>query len=181
MKATGIVRKIDDLGRVVIPKEIRRTMRIRTGDLLEIYTDKNGEVIFKKFSLLEDFPEIAANFAESVNKACGLAAIGTDANTVIAYAGISKTDAFKSPISEELAKIMDSQQLYVWQTDGKKITLTDSRNKNFIKTAMPIFSEGDVIGSVALIEPDDLADAPSEAEIIIVKTAAAFIGRHLEN
>ena len=92
MKATGIVRRIDDLGRVVIPKEIRRTMRIREGDPLEIYTDREGEVIFKKYSPIGELASFAAQYAETLYKTCSLSVVICDRDAVIACAGVSKKD-----------------------------------------------------------------------------------------
>ena len=92
MKATGIVRRIDDLGRVVIPKEIRRTMRIREGDPLEIYTDREGEVIFKKYSPIGELVSFAAQYADTLNKTCGMSVVITDRDVVIACAGVSKKE-----------------------------------------------------------------------------------------
>ena len=91
MKATGIVRRIDDLGRVVIPKEIRRTMRIREGDPLEIYTEKDGEVIFKKYSPIGELANFVGAYTETVNKATGLTSIITDKDSVIAASGDRKS------------------------------------------------------------------------------------------
>ena len=92
MKATGIVRRIDDLGRVVIPKEIRRTLRIREGDPLEIYTERDGEVIFKKYSPMGDLTELAAQICESIVKNTGHIAAVSDRDSIIAVAGASKRD-----------------------------------------------------------------------------------------
>ena len=92
MKATGIVRRIDDLGRVVIPKEIRRTMRIREGDPLEIYTDREGEVIFKKYSPIGELGQIAAQYAETLCKTCDLSVVVTDRDEVVAASGVPKKE-----------------------------------------------------------------------------------------
>ena len=98
MKATGIVRRIDDLGRVVIPKEIRRTMRIREGDPLEIYTEKDGEVIFKKYSPIGELSNFVGAYTETVNKATGLTAIITDKDSVIAASGLHKKELFEESV-----------------------------------------------------------------------------------
>ena len=84
MKATGIVRRVDDLGRIVIPKEIRRTLRIREGDPLEIYTEKDGGVIFRKYSPKGDLQEFAAQMCESIGSATGRVAAVSDRDTIIA-------------------------------------------------------------------------------------------------
>ena len=112
MKATGIVRRIDDLGRVVIPKEIRRTMRIREGDPLEIYTSKEGEVIFKKYSLMGGVDEFAAQICETLNKTTGLTVAVTDRDSVVAAAGSARRDLIGKRISTELEQIMEDRAIY---------------------------------------------------------------------
>ena len=92
MKATGIVRRIDDLGRVVIPKEIRRTMRIREGDPLEIYTDNDGEVIFKKYSPIGELSGFAGVYAEVLHKTGGAPVVVCDRDHVVAVSGIPKKE-----------------------------------------------------------------------------------------
>ena len=101
MKATGIVRRIDDLGRVVIPKEIRRTMRIREGDPLEIYTSRDGEVIFKKYSLMGGVEDFAAQLCETMSRSTGAICAVTDRDTVIAVAGGAKRELLAAPILSE--------------------------------------------------------------------------------
>ena len=118
MKATGIVRRIDDLGRVVIPKEIRRTMRIREGDPLEIYTSKEGEVIFKKYSLMGDIDDLASQFCEALSKnVSGIVAV-TDRDTVISIAGGGKRELLEKRISGELEKILEDRRLYLGSAES---------------------------------------------------------------
>ena len=109
MKATGIVRRIDDLGRVVIPKEIRRTMRIREGDPLEIYTEKDGEVIFKKYSPIGELGDFAANYVETLAKARGHCSCITDRDNVIAVSGLPKKELIEKPVSSELENVMNEK------------------------------------------------------------------------
>ena len=113
MKATGIVRRIDDLGRVVIPKEIRRTMRIREGDPLEIYTDRDGEVIFKKYSPIGELNAFAAQYADTLHKTCELDVIICDRDAVIAAAGVPRRDYADKQLSEELEKIIEGRSMYI--------------------------------------------------------------------
>ena len=113
MKATGVVRRIDDLGRVVIPKEIRRTLRIKEGDPLEIFTDKEGEVILKKYSPIGELSEFAAEYAETLTKTTGHIACITDKDTVIAVSGASKKEWLEQGISQELEEILDNKVKYV--------------------------------------------------------------------
>ena len=180
MKATGIVRRIDDLGRVVIPKEIRRTMRIREGDPLEIYTDHEGEVIFKKYSPIEELAETASQYADAMNKACGILSVIVDRDIAVACAGMPKKDILEHKISSDTDSIIDTRQLYAWRNGDKKISVLDRQEKYYAKVIAPIFSEGDIIGAVAVVEADNLSE-PTETEIKLVQTAAAFLGKQLES
>ena len=127
MKATGVVRRIDDLGRVVIPKEIRKTLRIKEGDPLEIFTDKEGELILKKYSPIGELSEFATGYAETLAKTTGHIACITDKDTVIAVSGTSKKEFFEQDISEELEKIMDEKENYA-SKDNKNISIPITKN-----------------------------------------------------
>ena len=121
MKATGIVRRIDDLGRVVIPKEIRRTMRIREGDPLEIYTTKEGEVIFKKYSLLGGLEDFAAQFCDTLSRSTDFTAAVTDRDAIIAVAGVGKRELLGKTISEPLERIMEDRQVWLWDSGEETV------------------------------------------------------------
>lgn len=180
MKATGIVRRIDDLGRVVIPKEIRRTMRIREGDPLEIFTDHEGEVIFKKYSPIGELSGVAVQYADALNKACGLAIVVIDRDVVVACAGVSKKEILEHRISTEIENIIDGRQLYIWNSSDQKILVSDKQEKYFVQVAMPIFAEGDVIGAVAIVGSETMTEA-GDTEIKLIQTASAFLGKQLES
>lgn len=180
MKATGIVRRIDDLGRVVIPKEIRRTMRIREGDPLEIFTDHEGEVIFKKYSPIGELGEFAAQYAETLQKTCHLSVAVCDRDSVIASAGVPKKEYADRKLNNEFEKLIESRSLYKY-SGGDKITVTDDTTY-FVSCAMPILAEGDIIGCVAsLAEDSETRRQPDEVEIKLIQTAAGFLGRQLES
>ena len=184
MKATGIVRRIDDLGRVVIPKEIRRTMRIRKGYPLEIYTDREGEVIFKKYSPIGELGEFASQYAETMHKTCDIAIVITDRDTVIAASGVPKKEFIDKAISPDLEKIIESRSLYRYRIGDKKIYATDdtSDGKNFISCALPIVTEGDIIGCVvSFCNEENAIKMNEELETKLVQTAASFLGKQLEN
>ena len=187
MKATGIVRRIDDLGRVVIPKEIRRTMRIREGDPLEIYTDREGEVIFKKYSPIGELAGFAAQYAETLHKTCSLSVVICDRDAVIACAGVSRKEYTDKPLSDELEAIINSRGLYVWHEGEEKLPVLSSGADmtHFISCAMPIISEGDIIGCVASVQLNDESrdsGAPmGDVEVKLIQTAAGFLGRQLES
>ena len=118
MKATGIVRRIDDLGRVVIPKELRRTLRIREGDPLEIYTTSEGEVIFKKYSPIGELGDFAANYAETLAKTSGHGTCITDRDNIIAVSGIPKKGIIEKPVSAELGNVMNEKLIFNIRTDN---------------------------------------------------------------
>lgn len=182
MKATGIVRRIDDLGRVVIPKEIRRTMRIREGDPLEIYTDREGEVIFKKYSPIGELNSFASQYAETLHKTCDLSVIITDRDAVIASAGVPKRDYNEKRLSADLEKIIDNRAFYQYNTGERKLSAIDASGTHFISCAMPIISEGDIIGAVVSVLPesDSGENRNISLESKLVQTAATFLGRQLE-
>ncbi len=185
MKATGIVRRIDDLGRVVIPKEIRRTMRIREGDPLEIYTDREGEVIFKKYSPIGELNAFAAQYAETLHKTGEINVLICDRDAVIAVSGVPKKEYAEKHISGELESIIESRQLYNGRNaESKLLPVADA--SHYIACAMPIICEGDILGCVVSLEP---IDAPAQrrgehersVEVKLVQTAASFLGKQLES
>ena len=178
MKATGIVRRIDDLGRVVIPKEIRRTMRIREGDPLEIYTSRDGEVIFKKYSLMGGLDDFAAQFCETLSKSAGFPAAVTDRDTVIAVAGGGKRELLGKRLSGELEQIMEDRKIYQHQPGEREIFVTDTGDAYRAAVAAPIIAEGDVLGLVLFVTDSD--KATGETEYKLAQAIAAFLGKHME-
>ena len=181
MKATGIVRRIDDLGRVVIPKEIRRTMRIREGDPLEIFTDRDGEVIFKKYSPIGELTAFAAQYAETLHKTCEMSVIICDRDSVVASAGVSKKEYGDKPLSEELEAIAEGRGFYAYRVGENKISPLRDGGSHFVSCAMPIISEGDIVGVVAALESNDADKAPEPVEQKLIQTAASFLGRQMES
>ena len=184
MKATGIVRRIDDLGRVVIPKEIRRTMRIREGDPLEIYTDREGEVIFKKYSPIGELNSFAAQYADTLHKTCELCVVITDRDAVIAVSGVPKKEFADKSLSAELDSIINARGFYSYDGKGKRIHVTDNQDSGyFVSAVMPIITEGDITGSVVSLIPDGetVSKVGSELESKLIQTAAGFLSKQLES
>ncbi len=183
MKATGVVRRIDDLGRVVIPKEIRKTLRIKEGDPLEIFTDKEGEIILKKYSPIGELSEFATEYAETLAKTTGHIACITDKDTVIAVSGGSKKEYLEQGISPELEQIMDEKENYTSQENNNvSIPITKNENnakKNNAQVVYPIIADGDVIGTVILLSKDANVKM-SEVEQKVVQSAASFLGTQME-
>ena len=183
LKATGIVRRIDDLGRVVIPKEIRRTLRIREGDPLEIFTDKEGEVILKKYSPIGELSEFASQYAESIHKTSGHITCIADRDTIIAVSGASKKEFLEKSLSAELEKIIEEKATVVVKSpDEKTIAITadeGNERKYSAQVISPIISEGDPIGAVMLLstEPDIRM---GEVEAKLAQAAAGFLGKQME-
>lgn len=179
MKATGIVRRIDDLGRVVIPKEIRRTMRIREGEPLEIYTNTEGEVIFKKYSPVGELSDMASQYAEVLSKGTPLAVVICDRDHCIACAGIPKKEMLERRISPALDELMEERRKHIGKPgDGKRLAVLEGVERS-AAVAMPILSAGDVTGAVVLLTPESGA-VPSEADAKLAEVAAAFLGRQME-
>lgn len=180
MKATGIVRRIDELGRVVIPKEIRRTMRIREGDPLEIYTDKDGGVIFKKYSLMGGLGDFAGQMCETLNKTTGEIAVITDRDACIAVAGAARRELADKRVSPELEQIMEGRQIYQFKPGASPLPLCEDSDKYVISCAAPILSEGDVLGCVLFAGTDSEIQS-SETDYKLAQTIAGFLGRHMES
>ena len=178
MKATGVVRRIDDLGRIVIPKEIRRTMRIREGDPLEIFTDKDGGVVFKKYSLMGGLSDFAGQMCDTLAKLSGLTAVIVDRDNVLSVTGAPRRDLAERPISEDLERLMENRQLYVRQSGAEQLSVCRDSERYHITVCAPILSGGDVLGAVLFVAEDD--QTVGETETKMIQTAAGFLSRHME-
>jgi AbrB family transcriptional regulator (stage V sporulation protein T) len=179
MKATGIVRRIDDLGRVVIPKEIRRTMRIREGDPLEIYTDNDGEVIFKKYSPLGELGAFAVQYAEVLNKTSGFPVVVCDRDHVIAVAGVPKKELIERRVSSALEDHMEQRKAFSLTAAGDSKLQPVEGVDRYAVAGAPIISSGDVCGSIMLLA-EEQAGAAGDTEVKLIATAAAFLGKQME-
>ncbi len=180
MKATGIVRRIDDLGRVVIPKEIRRTLRIREGDPLEIFTERDGEVIFKKYSPIGELGDFATEYAETLSKTSGTPVLITDKDNVIAVSGAPRKDLHEKRISDRLEQLMDEKRLFVMEPGGSDpVPIVEGADKYYAGVMAPIISEGDTIGTVVMVT-DLTGDSMGEVEQKLCQSAAGFLGKHME-
>ena len=183
MKATGVVRRIDDLGRIVIPKEIRKVLRIKEGDPLEIFTDKEGEVILKKYSPIGELTEFASTYAETIAKTTGHITCITDKDTVIAVSGGSKKEFLEKDLSKELEEVLENKEVFTSKENNEiAIPVTKDEGRQRIYNAQvvyPIISDGDVIGSVVIISKEPNKKF-GEAELKVAQSAAGFLGNHLE-
>ena len=181
MKATGIVRRIDDLGRVVVPKEIRRTLRIREGDPLEIFTDREGEIILKKYSPIGELGTFAKQYAESMAQTTGHIIAISDKDQFVAAAGSLKRELILKPISQGLEQAINEREMVIAAKEDKQfVKITSEEDSEFTyQVICPIVSEGDTIGSVIILTKEPKAKL-GEVEIKLGTTAAYFLGRQME-
>lgn len=182
MKATGIVRRIDDLGRVVIPKEIRRTLRIREGDPLEIFTDREGGVILKKYSPIGELTDFSKEYAESLQQSIGHIILIADKDAFISVSGSSKKEYVEKKISNDLEKIMeDRKSVLLGEGGGKVIPLynDEEEGKYNYQVISPIIAEGDAIGAVIILSKDS-SEKLGDLEMKLAETAASFLGKQME-
>lgn len=179
MKATGIVRRIDDLGRVVIPKEIRRTLRIREGDPLEIFTDREGGIILKKYSPINELTDFSREYAESLQDVIGHIILISDKDAFISVSGTSKEDYEDRKVSSRLDEIMEGRKSVLLGLSDKVIPLhkDDSMDEYKYEVIAPIIAQGDAIGSVIILSKDEEI---GELELKLAETAAAFLGKQME-
>lgn len=177
MKATGIVRRIDDLGRVVIPKEIRRTLRIRDGDPLEIFTEKDGEVIFKKYSPIGELSAFADKICDVLYRSGDCTALVCDRDEVIAVCGVPKRELLGKRLSPELLELMNARQVYA--APSASIPICCDSDSLCVSAAAVIVTEGDVMGCVSFAAPEG-SEPPTEVQVKLTATVAAFLGKQME-
>lgn len=182
MKATGIVRRIDDLGRVVVPKEIRKTLRIREGDPLEIFTDREGEIILKKYSPIGELGVFARQYADSLSQTTGHTICITDRDQVIAVSGAPKKDLIAKPISKQLEDVIDNRSsVMAIKEDKKFVPIVSGELEDYHSQVIsPIICEGDAIGSVVITTRENRMKL-GDAEVKLANSAAGFLGRQMES
>lgn len=179
MKATGIVRRIDDLGRVVIPKEIRRTLRIRESDPLEIFTDREGEIILKKYSPIGELSSFAQEYAEALAKAAGCVACITDKDQVIAAAGNGSREYTDRRIHRNLEEIITERKNLCITGSGFVKIAEEDKMEYTAQVIYPITCAGDAVGSVLILGKKGETKF-SETEEKLAQAAAGFLGRQME-
>ncbi len=173
------MRRIDDLGRVVIPKEIRRTLRIREGDPLEIFVDRDGAVILKKYSPIGELGDFAKEYAESLADATGHIALISDRDVVIAVSGAAKKDFLDKPVGEEIEQSMEDRRLTMDTTPGDHSVVRDRVEHYSSRVIVPIIAAGDPIGAVLLLSRDEGVKM-GEVEQKLAETAAGFLAKQME-
>jgi AbrB family transcriptional regulator (stage V sporulation protein T) len=182
VKATGIVRRIDDLGRIVIPKEIRRTLRIREGDPLEIFVDRDGEVILKKYSPIGELGDFAKEYAESLHDAVGHIALICDHDAVIAVSGAPKREFLDKRVGSAVERAMQERQTVRWRAGMPghgTLAGEDDDGPEFASYVIaPIVGAGEAIGAVILASRAGGA-ALGDMEVKLAETAAGFLSRQM--
>lgn len=183
MRATGIVRRIDELGRVVIPKEIRRTLRIREGDPLEIYTDHDGEVVLKKYSPIGEISAIAKDYTDSLYRTLGHVALICDRDAVVSSSGAAKREYVEKAISSEVDQILQNRQIAVMNlADGARlIPLTaDDRPETYTaQIVTPILADGEIIGGLILLSRES-GTSMTDVDRKVAETTANIVGKQME-
>lgn len=181
MKATGIVRRIDDLGRVVVPKEIRRTMRIREGQAMEIFTGREGEIVLKKYSPLEEMTDCAAEYAKAMASVCGHLVCISDHEQIIAASGPDQKNYLGKTISAQLDQALnDRRQIDASANSRESIpVIQDQDSLTVHEVITPILSSGDILGSVIILAKNEETKM-GDAEKSLSKVAALFLGARME-
>lgn len=180
MKATGIVRRIDDLGRVVIPKEIRKTLRIREGDPLEIFTNEEGGIVLKKYSPVGELKNFAKEYAESLAQSAGHITCIVDKDQIVAVSGGSRKEFMDKTISSELEKVISERNtVMATRNDNSFVSILEEDSKEIYNSELiiPIISEGDVMGAVIFLSN---GKKMGEIETKLAQTASSFLGKQLE-
>lgn len=155
-------------------------MRIREGDPLEIFTDRDGEVIFKKYSPIGELSGFANQYAETLYRTCNYPILICDRDTVVAFAGLPKKDCLDKKISSEIETVMENRSLYVREKEEKNKFALEGNEKLIVSCAMPVISEGDIIGIVMSVLPEDKDSYPEDVETKLIQTAAVFLGKQME-
>lgn len=178
MRATGVVRRIDDLGRIVIPKEIRRTMRMREGDPLEIFTGTGGEIILKKYSIMAELAEFSQSYADSLYKVSGLNCVICDNDHVVAFSGNGRKEAIGTSITKETEDIINSRMSYFKQYPNEKAVYTHTRASLPAVGITPIIAGGDAAGVVALLSEEGQVLTETQKKLLVL--TATFLANNLE-
>lgn len=178
MRATGVVRRIDDLGRIVIPKEIRRTMRMREGDPLEIFTGQAGEIVLKKYSIMAELSQFSQNYADTLYKVSGLPCVICDGDQVVAFSGNGKKEAIGMGITKEAEDIITGRLSYFKQFPGEKVIYTHARASLPAVGITPIIAGGDSAGIVALLSEEGQILTDTQKKLLVI--TAAFLANNLD-
>lgn len=176
MKSTGMIRRIDELGRIVIPKEIRKTLRIKDGDNLEVFVEGNEKIILKKYSIMKNLNDFAQDFTDSIFSFIKYNIIVTDTDNILAVSGPLKKEYLKKEISEDLEEML-KRRVEMLEKHEKKIKLIEEKELEGTYAISPIIVNGDAVGLVLIL---GMKNKVGESEFKIAQIAAQFLKTHLE-
>lgn len=175
MKATGVIRRIDDLGRIVIPKEIRKNLKIREGDPIEIYVEQSGEIVLKRYAPFGDKIDELFSIAEAINKNTGFSVYITDTKKIIAISSKNRSTNLDRMLSVDLLQILDERRIWINKKDkGVKIIEGEHHDNYIIQVVSPIICEGDILGSIILFSENSVKNV-TEVDLKILQTATDFL------
>ena len=180
MRATGIVRRIDDLGRIVLPKEIRKNLKIKEGDMLEIYVQDNGVIMLEKYEPMDSLVKIADKYAEVISDSTELTVCITTASYIISAAGASKKEYIRKDLSEDVINVLEERITWSNKNEANiSIIKNDDKSKYVLQIIIPIIDEGDVIGSIIAFSKDKNRSI-SDLDINIIKLATSLLSKDME-
>lgn len=172
MKATGIIRRIDDLGRIVIPKEIRKTLRIKNGENLEIFVNENENIILKKYNQIDKLKDLSEEITEAIYNNIKKTTIITNTEKIISVKGNNKNNYQDKNISEEIIRKMYNRKEVL---EKERIKITD-QEEDTTYALLPLIVNGDIIGSIIILSEENI----EEKEILVVRTVANFLSKYIE-
>lgn len=176
MKATGVVRRIDELGRIVIPKEIRKTMRIREGENIEIFINGEESIVLKKYSAIKKLGDFANRFTEAIYTFIKANVIITDTDSVIAISGSYKKELSGKSLSDQMLSSIQRRE-NIMETSQKEISIVNGSKINGSYIIHSIISNGDVVGLMIILKTDEKV---GEIEEKVVQIASQFLAKYLE-
>lgn len=177
MKATGVVRRIDELGRIVIPKEIRKTLRIREGENLEIFLDNESNIVLKKYSVVNKLSDLASQITNTIYNLTKHSVLITDNSDVISAAGKIKKQVIDKKISEDMSNLLINRESSLHK-HNEKIKIIEEEYHEGTFALSPILTSGDVLGLVMIIDDDS---AVTEEDYKICQIVAQILGKYLED
>ena len=177
MKATGVVRRIDELGRIVIPKEIRRTLRIKEGTPLEIYSGENGELLLKKYSPVFELGAIAKEVCDSIYNTTGLNVLITNMDCVVADATSNKNIYINASIDSHIDRLINTRKTQIISISDENTMLFQNNSNIKLFVLSPIFANGDVYGSIIIFSEQNNI---SESERKLAASFADYLSRQVE-
>lgn len=180
MKATGIIRRIDDLGRIVLPKEIRKNLKIKEGDMLEIYVQDSGVIMLEKYEPMDSLLKLADQYVEAVAEVTGLTVCATTDSYVISSSGPLKKEYLRKDLSSSVIDILKERIMWNTKNNNKvDIIVNDSKEKYISQIILPIIDDGDVIGSLILLSCD-IGRLITEEDIKIGKLVTELLAKQIE-